>query len=158
MRNGKLILLAAALLLPVFCIGCKQTANDTGLRTATVDQQRPDRTRIAIGQATLWVEIADDPETRTRGLMFRKTMPEDEGMLFVFEYAEPQSFWMKNTYLLLDIAFISPDYRIINILQMKPLDEGPRYKSAGPALYVLEVNQGWCARHGIKPGDKLSFR
>ncbi|HTY07788.1 MAG TPA: DUF192 domain-containing protein, partial [Candidatus Edwardsbacteria bacterium] len=131
--------------------GCKRSAQ-------TEDPGHPGRTRIALGRTPLWVEIADDPDTRTRGLMFRRAMPEDEGMLFVFEYAEPQSFWMKNTYLPLDIAFIGPDYRVLNILAMKPLDEGPRYNSAGAALYALEVNQGWCARHGVKPGDLLSFR
>ncbi len=138
-------------------IGCKQDAK-TQAASVPAAEARPGRTAITVGAAPLWGEIADDPETLTRGLMFRKSMPEDEGMLFVFEYAAPQSFWMKNTYLPLDIAFISADYRIINILAMKPLDEGPRYKSDGAALYALETNQGWFKRHGVKQGDKLSFR
>jgi uncharacterized protein len=138
-------------------IGCKPDAK-TQAASVPAGEARPGRTAVKVGAVSLWVEIADDPETLTRGLMFRKAMPEDEGMLFVFEYAAPQSFWMKNTYLPLDIAFISSDYRIINILAMKPLDEGPRYKSDGAALYALEVNQGWFKRHGVKPGDKLAFR
>jgi len=84
-------------------------------------------------------------------------MPDDEGMLFVFEYPQPLSFWMKNTYLPLDIAFVSTDYRVLNILPMKPMDETPRYTSAGPALYAIETNQRWFAKHGIKAGDRIRF-
>jgi uncharacterized protein len=154
---GILFLLLVGALVITAITGCKQQA-ETKTGSVPAGEARPGRTRILLGQTPLWVEIADDPETLTRGLMFRKAMPEDEGMLFVFEYAAPQSFWMKNTYLPLDIAFISSDYRILNILSMKPLDEDPRYKSNGAALYALEVNQGWFARHGVKPGDQLSFR
>jgi uncharacterized protein len=114
-------------------------------------------TKITIGRTPLWVEIADDDETRTLGLMYRKTMPEDEGMLFVFEHPQPLSFWMKNTRLPLEIAFVSADYRILNVLPMEPMDEKPRYNSAGPALYAIEANQGWFARHGIRPGDRVGF-
>ena len=89
--------------------------------------------------------------------MYRTSLPEDEGMLFVFEAARPQSFWMKNTSIPLDIAFFGPDDRILNILSMRPLDEEPRYDSEGPALYALEVNQGWFSRHGVRPGDQLRF-
>ncbi len=107
--------------------------------------------------AGLWVEVADRPDTRQIGLMFRKKLPEDEGMLFIFEESQMLDFWMKNTYLPLDIAFISSSGIIINIESMKPLDEGPRYRSQSPARYALEVNQGWFARRGIKPGDKINF-
>jgi hypothetical protein len=89
--------------------------------------------------------------------MFRKTMPGDEGMLFIFEYPQMQSFWMRNTYLPLDIAFISEQGVIINILTMKPLDEGPRYRSLAPALYVIEANAGWFGQNGIKAGDQVRF-
>jgi len=89
--------------------------------------------------------------------MHRRQMPQDEGMLFVFEYPQPLSFWMKNTYLPLDIAFVSKDGTILNILRMEPLNEVPRYLSRGPALYAIEANAGWFQNNGIKPGDRVRF-
>ena len=73
-------------------------------------------------------------------IMWRKELKEDRGMLFVFTEPGEKSFWMKNTYLPLDIAFVAPDGSILNILGMKPLDEGPRYLSLGPALYAIEAS------------------
>ena len=110
-----------------------------------------------MGQAQLWVEVAEDEKSRTQGLMYRRQMPGDEGMLFVFEYPQSLSFWMKNTYLPLDIAFVARDGRILNILYMKPLDESQRYISQDPALYAIEANAGWFQQNGIKAGDKVHF-
>jgi uncharacterized protein len=155
MKRRAILLLAALSVLVPLTAGCKRSGPPPN---AAPMEARPGRTKITVGDARLWVEIADDEETRTRGLMFRRELPEDEGMLFVFEYPQPLSFWMKNTHLPLDIAFISPDYKIINIETMKPLDEKPRYLSQGMALYALEVNQGWFARHGVKRGTGLTFR
>ncbi|MDI6740182.1 MAG: DUF192 domain-containing protein [Candidatus Edwardsbacteria bacterium] len=158
MPSHRFPMFVVALILFAACgPGCKRTEPALKPQAAAVADARPGRTRIMIGQAPLWVEIADDNETRTQGLMFRKTMPEDEGMLFVFEYPQPLSFWMKNTYLPLDIAFVSSDYRILNILSMKPLDEVLRYTSAGAALYAIETNQGWFEKHGVKAGDRIRF-
>ena len=120
-------------------------------------ESRPGRVQLAMGGARLWVEVAGDEAVRSQGLMFRRQMPQDEGMLFVFEYPQPLSFWMKNTYLPLDIAFVARDGSILNILRMKPLDEGPRYLSQGPALYAIEANAGWFQKNGIKPGDRVRF-
>jgi len=89
--------------------------------------------------------------------MFRRSLPEDEGMLFVFEEPQMLEFWMKNTYVPLDIAFIASDGRILNIEAMKPLDDGPRYRSKGSARYAVEANRGWFDRHGVKPGDQVHF-
>jgi len=139
---------------------CRQESVKTVQQKGPAGQQqaeRPGRTKINIGSHILWVEIADRPDTRERGLMFRKSMPGDEGMLFIFEYPQIQSFWMRNTYIPLDIAFISDNGRIINILSMKPLDEGPRYRSLAPALYVIETNAGWFEANGIKTGDQVKF-
>lgn len=113
--------------------------------------------RLTVDTASLWVEVADRPETRQVGLMFRRSLPEDEGMLFVFEEPQVLEFWMRNTYLPLDVAFVSQSGVILNIEAMKPLDEGPRYRSCGPARYAIEANQGWFARRGIGPGAKVSF-
>jgi uncharacterized membrane protein (UPF0127 family) len=103
------------------------------------------------------VEVADRPETRQTGLMYRRQLPEDEGMLFVFEEPETLSFWMRNTYVPLDVAFISTDGEILNIEAMKPLDEGPRYRSMSPARYAIEANRGWFAGKGIRPGHRIRF-
>lgn len=118
---------------------------------------RPGKTLLKVDTATIWVEVADRPEIRQVGLMFRRSLPQDEGMLFVFEEPQMLDFWMKNTYIPLDIAFISSDGEIVNIEAMKPLDEGPRYRSKRPARYALEVNQGWFAGKGIKPGHRIRF-
>ncbi|NUM67369.1 DUF192 domain-containing protein [candidate division KSB1 bacterium] len=92
-----------------------------------------------------------------RGLMFREQLPEDQGMLFVFEMSRIQSFWMRNTFIPLDIAFIASDGKIVDIQHMAPLDESKSYISAAPALYVLEVNAGWFERHGVKVGAMVRF-
>jgi uncharacterized membrane protein (UPF0127 family) len=118
---------------------------------------RQGQVQLTIGRARLWVEVAEDETSRTKGLMFRRQMPQDEGMLFVFEYPQPLSFWMKNTFLPLDIAFVARDGRILNILYMTPLDESQRYISQGPALYAIEANAGWFQQNGIKAGDKVHF-
>lgn len=157
MKNKSIIIITILTLILV--VGCRESAEKTYRpdKTDQIQPQRPGRTRLSIGKKDLWVEVADNPRSRERGLMFRKSMPGDEGMLFIFEYPQMQSFWMKNTFLPLDIAFISDQGVIINILTMKPLDEGPRYHSLAPALYVIEANAGWFEKSGIKAGDKVKF-
>ncbi len=100
------------------------------------------------------VEIADGPFERARGLMYRKSLGEDRGMLFVFSRDQELSFWMKNTRIPLSIAYIDSKGRITDILDMKPLDDKPpHYVSSEPAQYALEVNQGFFDEHGVKVGD-----
>ena len=113
--------------------------------------------KITIDTTAIWVEIAQDDMTRTRGLMYRNDMPEDQGMLFIFPYPQKLSFWMKNTYLPLDIAFIDQLGIITDIHQMVPLDTVPRYTSSVPTIYALEVNQGFFAQHGIAVGDTVKM-
>ncbi len=120
-------------------------------------QERPGLIRLTIDTAVVWAEVADRPDVRQMGLMYRKELPRDQGMLFVFEEPQILDFWMRNTHIPLDIAFISSDGIILNIEAMKPLDEGPRYRSRSPARYALEVNQGWFAKRGIKPGTRVRF-
>ncbi len=102
----------------------------------------------------LTAEVAANDGTRATGLMHRRMMPENRGMLFVFPHAQPQSFWMMNTYLPLSIAFVDEQGVIVNIVDMKPLTTDP-HPSAKPAKYALEMNQGWFAKRGIKAGAKL---
>ena len=99
------------------------------------------------------VEIASDDATRELGLMCRKTMAPGHGMLFEFPQADPQTFWMKNTYLPLDIIYIGRNGRIVSIAaNAKPFDETP-LPSAGPANGVLEIKGGLAAKLGIRAGD-----
>lgn len=107
------------------------------------------------GLVPLAVEIANNDELRRKGLMFRNKLGNNRGMIFVFPDSELRSFWMKNTYIPLDIAFISASGTIINILPMKPLDTVPRYNSTRPAMYALEVNQGWFQKNNIRVGDRV---
>lgn len=157
LKNNKssyiLLALTGLLLISAFG-GCRKEPPKT---PPPPKESRPGKVKLAVGSAVLWVEVAEDEASRTKGLMYRRQMPEDEGMLFVFEYPQPLSFWMKNTYLPLDIAFVARDGRILNILRMKPLNEGPTYLSRGPALYAIEANAGWFESQGIKAGDKVNF-
>src|SRR5512141_156916 len=109
---------------------------------------------LTINGNKLTAEVASDDMQRSQGLMYRRMLPENWGMLFVFPDAMPQSFWMKNTYLPLSIAFIDERGVIVNIDDMKPLTTDP-HPSAKPAKYALEMNQGWFAKRGIKAGAKV---
>ena len=117
----------------------------------------PSFKKIIVGKTPLRVEVADTLEKQERGLMFRQSMPENEGMLFVYKEPQEMSFWMRNTFIPLDIVFVGADGIILNIHQARPLDESVLYPSAGSAKYVIETNQGWFSRHGIRPGDRVTF-
>ena len=113
-------------------------------------------TRISVGSAVLRVEVVSTPEAQARGLMFRKSLPWDRGMLFVYDKPQHLAFWMKNTTIPLDIAFISAEGMITEILPLTPLSE-MTCSSRSPALYALEVNRGWFRKKGVKVGDKIRF-
>ena len=110
---------------------------------------------LTIGKHRLTVEVATTPEKRAVGLMHRFSLKPDHGMLFVFERTEPQSFWMKNTYIPLSIAFVGEDGRIINIDDMQPQTEETHW-SRGPARFAIEMKRGWFAERGILPGATVS--
>ncbi|MCL2214397.1 MAG: DUF192 domain-containing protein [Treponema sp.] len=103
------------------------------------------------------VEIADTDEERALGLMHRRELADGNGMLFVYERDDILSFWMKNTYIPLSIAFIAYDGRIINIKDMYPHDETP-VTSSRSVRYALEVPQGWFSRTGVREGDTVMVR
>jgi len=111
---------------------------------------------LCINAETLYVEVADDPWKHRMGLMFRDYLPENGGMLFVFPYPQRLSFWMKNTYIPLSIAYISGDWRILEIYDMEPLSEKP-VTSKNRVQYALEVNRGYFQKRGIKVGDRVKF-
>jgi uncharacterized membrane protein (UPF0127 family) len=108
--------------------------------------------RTGADDVQIKVEIARTGEERSKGLMHRKNLPDGEGMIFVFERDEQHSFWMKNTFIPLSIAYITSDGRITEIKDMYPHDENPVYSSRS-VRYALEVPQGWFGRAGIRPGD-----
>ena len=114
--------------------------------------------RLSCRGRALDVEVASDPEARARGLMFRRTLPENGGMLFITPGRESAGFWMKNTFLPLSIAFLDDSSRIVNIADMQPFDEVTAHRPAVPVPYALEVSRGWFAANGIGPGDLCSFR
>ena len=105
-------------------------------------------------EVTFKIEVADNAVERSRGLMFRDRLPDGQGMLFVFQDEDFQSFWMKNTPQPLDIIYIEADGDIVSIHDAKALDETP-IPSAGPAKYVLEIAAGEAKRLGIDPGEKV---
>ncbi len=113
------------------------------------------RVTLSAGMHQIDAQVAQTTDQRMVGLMNRKEMPQHEGMLFIFEQPTKQCFWMKNTLLPLTAAFVADDGTIVNLEDMKPqtLDS---HCSAKPVRYVLEMNQGWFAKKGIKPGAKLA--
>ena len=119
-----------------------------------VPQMNLQRTRLSAGMYVIDAQVALTPEQREIGLMMRKEMPQHEGMIFVFEQASQQCFWMKNTLLPLSIAFIADDGSIVNIDHMKP-QTLESHCSTKPVRFVLEMNEGWFDKRGIKPGTKL---
>ena len=103
------------------------------------------------------IEVANNDYERAQGLMWRYSMSDNAGMLFIFDYEKPRSFWMKNTYIPLDIIFLNIDLEIVSIQKFtEPLSEFP-IPSYQPSKYVIEVNAGFCDKYGISEGDKVKF-
>lgn len=121
------------------------------------DGPQLDLPRLALqaGMHRIDAQVAMTPEQRSIGLMFRREMPPHEGMLFVFEQPAVQCFWMKNTLLPLTAAFVDDTGAIVNLADMKP-QTTDSHCSSRPVRFVLEMNQGWFAKKGIKPGFRLT--
>jgi uncharacterized membrane protein (UPF0127 family) len=111
----------------------------------------PATTTLTIGSATLTVEIADDAKEREHGLMKRASLEPDHGMLFVYPNERDRSFWMKDTSLPLSIAYLDAQGRIVRIADLTPYNLNP-VPSGRPAMYALEVSQGWFAHHAVQVG------
>ena len=112
------------------------------------------RIKLQLGMYQIESQVAQTPEQRSIGLMFRSEMPAHEGMLFVFEQPSTQCFWMKNTLLPLTAAFVADDGTIVNLADMKP-QSTDSHCSAKPVRFVLEMHQGWFAKKGFKAGSRL---
>ena len=110
---------------------------------------------LRIGDHSIRAELANTPETRRKGLMFRERLAEASGMVFIFPWEQRISMWMKNTPIALSVAFLDSEGRILNIEEMQPQSE-QSHSSAGPAKYALEMNQGWFKKRRIGPGDRVT--
>jgi uncharacterized membrane protein (UPF0127 family) len=111
-------------------------------------------TDLYAGMHRIVAEVAQNPNDRAVGLMGRQSLPENQGMLFIFERAGVQCFWMKNTFVPLSIAFLRDDGTITNIADMQPLTTNS-HCSSEPVKLALEVNQGWFAKRNITPNQKI---
>ena len=114
-----------------------------------------DPTQLMLGGMSVSAEVADTPRQRASGLMGRVSLPTDSGMLFVYPGEAPRSFWMKNTPIALSIAFMDTSGRIVHIADLEPLNEAP-VASVHPAMYALEMTQGWFREHGVMVGQTVA--
>jgi uncharacterized membrane protein (UPF0127 family) len=114
---------------------------------------RPTRT-LKVGGVDLQAWIVNDVDSRQLGLMHVKHMPEDRGMLFVYPGTRRRSFWMRNTYIPLSLAYVRSDGVIDQLVDMEPLTT-ESHPSKTAVKFVLEVNQGWFERHGVQAGDRV---
>jgi uncharacterized membrane protein (UPF0127 family) len=138
---------AMALAFLAFCVLAANAARADGLDSLTIS--------TASGVHAFKVEIAVTPAAQEKGLMFRRFMPADRGMLFEFDREAPVTFWMKNTYIPLDMVFIARDGSVTRVAaDAEPLSES-FVPSGGPCLAVLELNGGTAARIDLKVGDKV---
>ncbi len=148
-RTGRV--LASVICLLTFLSGCDNKPPPTG----PINQNLP-TTKLQIGGRQFTLEIASDDRTRQVGLMSRKSMQQDHGIIFVFPDERRLSFWMDQTLIPLDIIYVDRDGEVVSIHSMKPLDLR-QVTSARPAMYAIELNEGAAQRAGVKPGDRLKI-
>jgi uncharacterized membrane protein (UPF0127 family) len=127
----------------------------TSISAQGTPQTQLPKATLNAGMHLIQVQLAQDYEQRQVGLMWRKEMPQTEGMLFVFDQPGIQCFWMRNTLLPLTAAFVADDGMIVNLVDMKPQSD-ESHCSKKPVRYVLEMNQGWFAKRNIQAGFKLT--
>ena len=145
-------LLCSALIAGLFCMHAAWA--QTAAQPNSPQLNLP-RIELSAGMYRLEVQVAATPYQQQIGLMWRESMPENEGMLFIFDTPRTQCFWMKNTLLPLSAAFIQDDGTIVNIADMMP-QSTESHCSDKPVRYVLEMHQGWFEKHGILAGKRLT--
>jgi uncharacterized protein len=136
-------------------LGFVFAASGAALGQQATPQPTLPRIAITAGMHVVQAEVANTFSTRALGLMYRKTMAPNHGMLFVFPAPEVHCMWMRNTYLPLSVAFIDEQGVILNIADMQPQND-TSHCATGLSRYALEMNQGWFASKGIKPGTRLA--
>lgn len=144
---------ALATVLSALSAGCREESASPPRAGAGVDAWFP----LKVGEAAFQVQVAVTPEERSKGLMFRDHLPEGRGMLFPFEEAGPQSFWMKNTRIPLDIAYFTPDGVLREVHAAQPHDLSGCPSRSKRVQFVLELNQGGFRAAGLSPGAKLDL-
>ncbi len=152
--RNRILVIAALLAISAAALSCSvQQAPG-----AVTDKPNPTLKKVTLvsGQTQVVVEVAATETERNRGLMYRKTLADGKGMLFVFDTDQRVSFWMKNTSLPLSLAYMAADGTILQILDLAPFSEEPR-PSERSIRYALEVPQGWFAKVGLKPGDRFEI-
>jgi uncharacterized membrane protein (UPF0127 family) len=157
LTSGRLVRAVSGIVVALACSGpARKSASNRALPPAFA---APDRVLIDTTDGkslSVKVEVAQTPADRARGLMFRTELPAEAGMLFKFEETGHHPFWMKNTFISLDMLFIDETGRIVGIVEnAEPQTTTPR--DGGSSRYVLEVNGGYCASRGVKPGDRVRF-
>jgi len=106
---------------------------------------------------TITAEVTDNDHDRQRGLMYRKSMPDDHGMIFIFDHKDDHSFWMKNTCIPLDMLYLDDDGLIVGIEENTPTLSEDTFSVGCESKYVLEMNAGWTRKHGVKAGQKVKL-
>jgi uncharacterized membrane protein (UPF0127 family) len=155
-RRAFRLLPGALFFLPIIIlVSCEEEATPPGKKGPRPNSGLREIT-ISIGEVGITAEVADTPEIRRVGLMHRDEMPRDHGMLFIFEKTDFQRFYMKNTRIPLDIAFIREDGTVDQVKQMKPYSLERTY-SQHKVKYALEMNEGWFEAHGLGPGDRVDL-
>lgn len=134
----------------------EQRPGTTATASATVPRPATGTAWVIFGADTVVAEVARTPDERAQGLMYRQEVPDGTGMLFVFEDNAIRSFWMQNTYVALDIAYIDPGFRVVDIQQMEP-ETTDAHQSSAPAMFALEVRKGWFAEQGIRVGAQAQI-
>ena len=150
------------ILVIILASACKEAPKNVSVQPTKVAFKQEGTLTIKANDGSftkeLAIEIADNSYERQTGLMYRKNMQNNRGMLFIFNNEKPRSFYMKNTYIPLDIIYISANKTIVSIAKnTNPLDE-TSIPSTGPAMYVLEINAGLSKQWGLKAGDTISFK
>lgn len=120
--------------------------------------EKEENTQVCFSDLCVDVEVVDTPSERARGLMYRESLGENEGMLFIFDKSDKYAFWMKNTYISLDIIWID-EGRVVHIEHALPCTKDPciSYETDVAAKYVLEVNAGFAERNGMGVGDEVGI-
>ncbi len=159
MRLGNLFF---TLFLLSFFVGCESEKKETSQTENKGREVIPESELTFLNESgepitTLKIALADEPLERNQGLMDVRSMPEDTGMLFIFDVETPQSFWMANTPLPLDIMYVNSDSVIVRIYQNTTPFSQTTLPSEAPALYVVETNGGYSITHGITEGMRIRF-
>jgi uncharacterized membrane protein (UPF0127 family) len=144
------------LLLLNFILGCKE--NSQSIKGEKIPQNKSELYDLNFSGVSLKVEVAALPEERELGLMFRKSLKENEGMLFVFKEGSGQRFWMKNTRIPLDIGYLSTSGVLLEVHKAKPYDLSGVPSRSQDIKFVLELNAGGYKKLGIKIGSRISLK